>query len=199
MAPEGLSDSTDLDPGRLSRIIKRLAEEELLERDGPLLRPRDPDLLLDAWAEEYCFDRHDIQTGHLISSGLELAHASMTASSRPRSITRSPCPPPMRSTASPASGSSASTSPGIPATPPTRWSCVATRGANGQLIGPDDRGVFDGGGDVDGLPCVTRVQVYLDRLHLPERAARRPRNCARATASGSALSEKTRHRSSYGR
>ncbi len=44
------------------------------------------------------------------------------------------------------------------------------RGANVQLIGPDDRGVFDGGGDADGLPCVARVQVYLDLLHLPERA-----------------------------
>jgi len=45
------------------------------------------------------------------------------------------------------------------------------RGANVQLIGPDDRGVFDGQSDVDDLPCVAPVQVYLDLRHLPERAA----------------------------
>jgi hypothetical protein len=44
------------------------------------------------------------------------------------------------------------------------------RGANVQLIGPDDRGVFDGQRDIDELPCVVPVQVYLDLLALPERA-----------------------------
>jgi len=40
-----------------------------------------------------------------------------------------------------------------------------------QLIGPDDRGVFDGRRQADGLSCVAPVQVYLDLLHLPGRAA----------------------------
>ena len=45
------------------------------------------------------------------------------------------------------------------------------RGANVQLVGPDDQGVFDGRRSEDGLPCVAPVQVYLDLLSLPERAA----------------------------
>lgn len=45
------------------------------------------------------------------------------------------------------------------------------RGANVQIIGPDDRGVFDGWRTIEDLPCVGPVQVYLDLGHLPERAA----------------------------
>ena len=44
------------------------------------------------------------------------------------------------------------------------------RGANVQLIGPDDDGVFLGRRDVSELPCVSPVQTYLDLHHLPERA-----------------------------
>lgn len=39
-----------------------------------------------------------------------------------------------------------------------------------RLIGPDDRGVFDGRRDIDDLPGVAPAQVYLDLLALPERA-----------------------------
>ncbi len=60
-----LSEHTDLDPGRVSRVVRRLEDEQLLERQNSRLRPRDPDLLLDAWADDYRFDRHDIITGHL--------------------------------------------------------------------------------------------------------------------------------------
>ena len=45
------------------------------------------------------------------------------------------------------------------------------KGANAQLIGPDDRGVFSGAHEVDGIRCVSPVQVYLDLSNLPERAA----------------------------
>ena len=44
------------------------------------------------------------------------------------------------------------------------------KGPNVQLIGPDDDGVFEGQRQVDGLPCVSPAQIYLDLLHLPERA-----------------------------
>jgi hypothetical protein len=57
----------------------------------------------------------------------------------------------------------------ILASPPMRSSCK--RGAHVQLIGPDDRGVFDGQREVDDLPCVSPAQVYLDLRALPERAA----------------------------
>lgn len=168
-----LSDRTDLDAGRVSRIIKRLTEDELLERDGPLLRPRDPDLLLDAWADEYRFDRHDIVTGHLTGSGLELAHGvhdRLGEAGVGHALTGLPAAYALDRFAR-----FRLVSVYVAGDPRDAADALELRrndrGANLQLIGPDDRGVFNGGGDVDGLPCVARVQVYLDLLHLPERAA----------------------------
>lgn len=168
-----LAEHTDLDPGRVSRVVRRLDDDQLLERDAARLRPRDPDLLLDAWADDYRFDRHDIITGHLSGSGVELArelHTSLHAAAVDHAFT------------------------GLPAAwaldPFARFRLVSVyvagdprvaadavglrrneRGANVQIIGPDDRGVFDGERTIEGLPCVAPVQVYLDLAHLPERAA----------------------------
>lgn len=168
-----LSEHTDLDPGRVSRVVRRLEDEQLLERHDSCLRPRDPDLLLDAWADDYRFDRHDIITGHLSGSGVELAReldANLDIAGIDHAFT------------------------GLPAAwaldPFARFRLVSVyvtgdprvaadavglrrneRGANVQIIGPDDRGVFDGQRTIEDLPCVAPMQVYLDLGHLPERAA----------------------------
>ena len=168
-----LAEHADLDPGRVSRVVRSLEDEQLLERDGTRLRPRDPDLLLDAWADDYRFDRHDIITGHVSGSGVELArdlHASLDDAAIDHAFT------------------------GLPAAwaldPFARFRLVSVyvtgdprvvadavglrrneRGANVQVIGPDDRGVFDGRRTVENLPCVAPVQVYLDLGQLPERAS----------------------------
>jgi hypothetical protein len=167
-----LVDATGLDDGNVSRIVRRLDEELLLERRDRELRPRDPDLLLDAWAQDYRFDRHDTITGHLSGSGIELArsladrieklevHHAFTGLAAAWAID-----------------------------PFVRFRLVTVyvdedprvvadhltirqepKGANVQLVGPDDIGVFAGEQDRDGLRCVSAVQVYLDLLHLPERA-----------------------------
>ena len=47
---------------------------------------------------------------------------------------------------------------------------VSPKGANIQLVGPNDSGVFAGAQEREGLCCVAPVQVYLDLLQLPERA-----------------------------
>ncbi len=168
-----LAQHTDLDRGQVSRVVQRLSDDELLDRDAGQLRPRDPDLLLDAWADDYRFDRHDIVTGHVSGSGMELARELNEQLAR-------------------AETSHAFT--GLPAAwalnPFARFRLVSVyvtgdpraaadqvglrrneRGANVQIVGPDDRGVFDGQRDADGLPVVAPVQVYLDLQHLPERAA----------------------------
>lgn len=168
-----LAEATDLDAGRVSRVVNRLEGDGLLERRGQQLRPRDPDLLLDAWSDDYRLDRHDIVLGHYAGNGIEMArelnsswsevdqHCAFTglaaawlhdgfAQFRMVSVYVSGDP---RSVADAV---------GIRRN---------ERGANVQIIGPNDRGVFDGESIVDGLPCVSPVQTYLDLLHLPERAA----------------------------
>jgi hypothetical protein len=47
---------------------------------------------------------------------------------------------------------------------------VEPRGANLQLIGPNDSGVFVGADTLRGSRVVSPVQAYLDLLALPERA-----------------------------
>jgi hypothetical protein len=69
-----IASSTAMDPGFTSRILARLVEDDLVERneDGAY-RPRDPELLLDAWHEDYDFHKHRVLRGHVAArSGDEL-------------------------------------------------------------------------------------------------------------------------------
>lgn len=164
--------ATQLDDGNISRIVRRLDEADLLEHRGKELRPRDPDLLLDAWAQEYRFDRHDAVAGHVSGSGIELArrlagnlrksgiHHAFTGLAAAWAIDHFTG---FRLTSVYVGGDprDAAERLGMRLTP---------RGANVQLLGPADTGVFSGEKKRDRLPCVSTVQVYLDLLSLPERA-----------------------------
>lgn len=168
-----LAERTDLDPGRISRVVRRLDDDELLARDGSRLRPRDPSLLLDAWSDDYRFDRHDIVTGHLSGDGLELArelHDELDQNAIDHAFTGLPA-----AWALDRFARFRLVSVYVAGDPRAAADAVGLRrnerGANVQLIGPDDRGVFDGQQVVDDLPCVAPVQVYLDLGRLPERAA----------------------------
>jgi hypothetical protein len=164
---------TSLDDGRISRLVRRLDDEKLLVRREDEFRPADPDLLLDAWADDYRFDRHERVLGHASGNGIELARE---ISSRFAEL----------------SVDHALT--GLPAAwlvdPFARFRLVSIyvdgdphdaandlelrrneRGANVQLLRPDDAGVFFGRRALDGVPVVSPVQTYLDLRHLPERAA----------------------------
>jgi hypothetical protein len=169
---KGLAAVTGLDDGNVSRIVRRLDEEFLLERRGRELRPRDPALMLDAWAQDYRFEGHDILPGHYSGNGIELArvlterlksldiHHAFTglaaawvldefARFRLTTVYVDGDP---REAAQPL---------GVRRT---------ARGANIQLVGPNDAGVFTGETDHGGIHCVAPVQAYLDLLQLPERA-----------------------------
>lgn len=167
-----LSEHTGLDAGRISRVVRRLGDDELLARDGALLRPRDRDLLLDAWADEYRFDRHDIIAGHLSGNGIELAR-ELDRRLRDADIDHA-------FTGLPAAWAFDRfarfrlNSVYVNGDPRAAADAIELRrderGANVQLIGPNDSGVFEGQQILDELPCVASVQVYLDLLALPERA-----------------------------
>jgi hypothetical protein len=168
-----LAERTGLDPGRISRIVRRLDTDALLERDGSRLRPRDPDLMLDAWAQDYRFDRHDVITGHLSGSGVELARElqeRLRADKVDHAFTGLPAAWAIEGFAR-----FRLVSAYVSGDPRDAADAVGMRrnepGANVQLIGPNDPGVFDGRGTVNGLQCVSPVQVFLDLGHLPERAA----------------------------
>lgn len=167
-----LAGATGLDDGNVSRIVKRLIGEDLLERHERELRPRDPDLLLDAWAQDYRFDRHQVIFGHLSGSGVEVAREldeRLAKTNVVHAFTGLPAAWAMthfarfRLTSVYVEGD-------LHAIADELEMRQGEKGANVQLLRPDDGGVFAGGGDFDGLPCVAPVQAYVDLLSLPERS-----------------------------
>jgi hypothetical protein len=167
-----LAEATGLDDGHLSRVVRRLDDDELLDHRGSEFRPRDPERLLDAWAGDYRFDRHDIVVGHLTGSGAELAselNARLTGVDVQHAFTGLPAAWVLDRHAR-----FRLCSIYVEGDPRDAAEKIDMRrneqGANVQLIGPDDDGVFEGQREVSGLPCVSPAQIYLDLLHLPERA-----------------------------
>jgi hypothetical protein len=167
-----LAIATGVDDGNVSRIIRRLDEELLLDRRERELRPRDPGLLLDAWAQDYHSSGHDILTGRMSGTGIDLARtlaAALESHGIRHAFTGLPAAwvldqfARFRLTTVYIDGDprDASESLGVRRT---------AKGANVQMVGPNDAGVFSGEQDVGGLHVVAPVQIYLDLLQLPERA-----------------------------
>jgi hypothetical protein len=167
-----LVDATGLDDGNVSRIVRRLDEEFLLERRDDELRPRDASLLLDAWAQDYRLGRHHIMLGHISGTGSDLAHTvgeGFAALGLHHAFTGLPAAWAMdhfaqfRLVSVYVDGDPHEFAEGLAMRP-------IQKGANVQLIAPNDQGVFFGEELQGGLNCVAWVQAYLDLLHLPERA-----------------------------
>jgi hypothetical protein len=153
-------------------VVRRLEDELLLENDDRVVRPRDPGLLLDAWADDYRFDHHDVVAAHVSGNGIEVAravagrllqaevHHAFTGMSAAWAIDRFAR---FRMNTVYVEGDPRDAADVLGAR-------ISERGANLQIVGPNDVGVFAGGRRWDDLNCVSLPQVYLDLLHLPERA-----------------------------
>ena len=63
-----LASSTGLSEGHTSRIVGKLLETRLVKRGGGGIRVVDADVLLDAWQEDYRFDRHHVIRGRIPAS-----------------------------------------------------------------------------------------------------------------------------------
>lgn len=170
-----IAQATDVDEGFTSRIVSKLERDVLVLRDpNGAVRVRDPDLLLDAWKEDYDFLKHRILKGHLPArSGDELL-STLAARLRKEDIPYA------------ATGLAA-------AWTLTRFAAfrIVTlyvaegpghevlsrlgvreeeRGENVWLVVPNDHGVFHGAGEHGDIRCVHAVQAYLDLSAHPERA-----------------------------
>ncbi len=139
------------------------------------IKVKDPNLLLDAWAEKYRFDRHRVIRGHVPSRTTESLLANLSEHFHAESIGYA------------ATGLSAAWQ----LTHFAAYRIVSVyierdlpnsrieelgfreddRGANTWLVIPNDRGVFQGSSMREGVRCVHPVQVYLDLLGHPERAS----------------------------
>lgn len=171
-----LSQAASLDEGYTSRIVRRLEEVGLIIRDEEgLLKPKDPEQLLDAWHEAYDFMRHHIIKGHVAArSGEELLH-------RIGGVLEKKAP------GYAATGLSAAwlyshfanfrlatfylrNAPGNEFFDALGFQ-EDEKGANTWLVVPNDEGVFHGSEIREGIRCVHPIQVYLDLKAHPERSA----------------------------
>lgn len=175
MTQREIARATDMDEGFTSRIVARLEDDELVVRepDGAI-RARDPDLLLDAWREDYDFSKHEIVKGYVPArSGdallrriagelrsLETDHAA-TGMAAAWLLTRFAGFRVVAIYVAELPSSEALDHLGFREDAP---------GANVWLVVPTDGGVFQGASDRDGVRCVHPVQAYLDLKGHPERA-----------------------------
>jgi hypothetical protein len=171
-----LSQKTGIDEGHTSRLVRKLEQDKLIDRDesGALGVP-DPNGLLEAWYEAYDFKKHHIIKGHVAARSGDALLRRMADFFAQNAVDYA------------ATGLGAA------------WIyChfatfrVATfylrhlpsddvfgllnfredkRGANTWIVIPSDEGVFYGTEVTDEIPCVHPVQVYLDLKGHPERAS----------------------------
>ena len=169
-----LASSSGLDEGHTSRIVGKLLEAGLVIRGEDGISVTDPNALLDAWRDDYRFDRHDVIRGHIASRGGDLLIQAISG-------ILSRIEEPYAATALPAAwlwtryaGFRLSTvylsNPPSAALKKELGFREEARGANTWLVVPNDDGVFDGVELVDGIRCVHPVQAYVDLKDHPERA-----------------------------
>lgn len=167
--------ATDMDEGFTSRIVAKLEEDDLIVREPEgTIRVRDPDLLLDAWREDYDFTKHHVLRGHVPArSGDALLRQMVDELGQWDG----------RYAATGLAGAwlinrfagfrlvtlylAEAPDSGLLERLGFRED---ERGANTWLVVPNDEGVFHGARDREGVRCVHPVQVYLDLKEQPERA-----------------------------
>lgn len=169
-----IAKATGLDEGYVSRVVRRLRENGLVDTTAEGVSVDDRDLLLEAWSDEYRFDRHRVIRGHmtvphgdevigvlsgaLSSCGLRYAATGLSAA---WIYTRF-------------AGHRLSTIYVDDEPASDLLNDIGfrgeSRGANTWLVVPNDDGVFDGLNEVEGIWCAHPVQVYLDLKGHPERS-----------------------------
>lgn len=170
-----LSEATGVDPGFTSRIVRRLLDDELVGRDdqGHIVLRR-PSLLLDAWAEDYDFDRHRVHRGVVAArSGTELvARLSEAATRDGAEHAFTGLGAAWQYTHFAAFRLATLYLPGglTDGLASSFGFRPSERGANTWLVVPDDEGVMHGAALVEGVRCVHPVQAWLDLRAHPERS-----------------------------
>ncbi len=170
-----LAQESQLGAGYISRLAKRLFEDGLIQRnEGQHIKPGDPGLLLDAWRNDYKFERHLSITGHVSSrTGSELSRRAGDVLSEAKiqyAVTGlsgaellAPFAAYRRATIF------VSTQPGEEVLERLKFRTEKT-GANLWLVVPDDPSVFWDTHKVGDTCCASALQIYLDLKGMPERA-----------------------------
>ena len=170
-----LARAVGLGEGFVSRIVRKLEGDRLLERyaDGSIAAS-DPSLLLDAWHEDYEFEKHFILKGHIaarssdeivriLAKALKKSGTSYAMTGLPAAwlMTRHAGFRLVTCYVSKVPSAKVMAQIGFREEP---------RGSNVWLVKPNDEGIFNGCSEIKGIQCVSAVQVFLDLKGLPERS-----------------------------
>ena len=167
--------SIGMDEGYTSKVVGKLEDDGLILRDGNgAVKPRDPNLLIEAWSEDYDFSKHHILRGHVAARTGESLLRQLTEAFNQETISYATTGLAAAWLYNHFAGFrivtlylSQEPLPDVLAGLSFREDA---RGANVWLVIPNDEGVFQGTNLLDGICCVHPVQVYLDLHAHPERA-----------------------------
>ena len=171
-----LVQGTGLSKGLVSRLVRRLGEQGLVDRgENDAIRLRDYNALLEAWRETYDFSKHTIIRGHV---------AARSSDEIVRKLAEQFDSAKLQNAVTGLAGAWLVThftgfrlvvffveqNPSE-AVRKTIGFHEEERGENVWLVVPNDVGVFHGASRRDGIMCAHPVQVYLDLKNHPERSA----------------------------
>jgi len=170
-----ISRATNMTEGFVSRIAARLEQEAYVVREvSGALRFKDPDLVLDAWRQEYQFAKHDLVAGHIAArSGDALTRflgTQLTEQGIPYAATGLAAAWQFDRFAAFRIATFFLKERLSPARKDKLGFREEARGANVWLVVPNDEGVFLEAAEQDGIVCVHPLQAYLDLKAHPERA-----------------------------
>ncbi len=166
---------TGLTRGYVSKIVKRLMEKDLIQKQDLYIKVRDPDVMLEAWREKYDFEDHKIIRGVIPAKSSQKMIRKLAKQFEAQSIYYA------------ATGLGAAwlyteyadfrvASFYLKDEPDEELLDTITfkkvkKGHNIWLIVPKDEGVFHGSKHKHDVRCVHPVQLYLDLIKgHPERA-----------------------------
>ncbi len=169
-----LVEATGLDQGFVSRILRRMEEDHLVARRAREYEVTNRTLLLKSWQEAYDFTKHRVIKGHVAARSSEDLMSILSTAFQNEGLI---------SAATGLAGAWLLTHFAsfrlatfyVNHEPPHR---ILTqlgfrheeRGANTWLVIPNDKGVFFGRQERDGIWSAHPVQVYLDLKFHPERS-----------------------------
>ena len=169
-----LVEETGLDQGFVSRILRRMVEQNLVVRRARRYEVTNRTLLLKAWQEAYDFTKHQIVKGHIAARSSDNLVSLLSTAFQNEGLT---------SAATGLAGAWLLTHFAsfrlvtfyVDYEPPDQFLTKIgfrheERGANTWLVIPNDKGVFFGRHERDGICTVHPVQVYLDLEFHPERS-----------------------------
>lgn len=170
-----IASRTSLNEGHVSRVVSKLLADGLVDRGDDGISVADRGMLLDAWRDDYGFDRHSVIWGHIPSSGggslIRLLAESLDRVGSPYAATALPAAWLWVRHAGFRLATVYLPSPPSMALRSDLGFREEPRGANTWLVVPNDEGVFDGAESIDGIRCVHPIQAYLDLKDHPERSA----------------------------